>query len=295
MSLSDFASKLSLRVIEDCQFAYAAKLPTRIAPRLVSCSQPSHFKALTVEGGITGVLTTSDLLDQVPTGLGAAVSAIPKSALFAIHETLAQQPDFQWESFESRVHPTAKIHPTAIIAPSDVILGEGSVVGANAVICPRSVIGRFCSIGPGTVIGGDAFEVNTTVSPQRILIQSGGVRLGDHVEIQSKCTIVRSTFGGFTEIGDESKFDCQVHLAHDCVVGRRVRIAACAEISGRVAIGDDSFIGPNASISNGIDIGAAATVTIGSVVVRDVPPGDRVTGHFALPHAKWLDFIRSVR
>ena len=120
------------------------------------------------------------------------------------------------------------------------------------------------------------------------------MQLDDGVEILSKCTVVRATFGGFTRIGRDTKLDCQVHVAHDCVVGERVRIAACAELSGRVDVGDDAFVGPNVSISNGLTIGPRAFVTLGSVVVRNVDPDQRVTGHFALPHKNWLRFIKSI-
>lgn len=295
VSLNEVAEFFGINVIRDCNFAYAAKVPTRLPARLVSCAEARHIDAALSEDGIAGIVTTNDLVERVPEHLGAAISDKPISAVLDIHEDLARRANFQWETFESRIHPTAFVHPSAVVAPHDVVLGEGCVVSANAVICPRSIVGRFCNIGPGTVVGGDAFEVNTTVSPRRILVQSGGVWLGDHVEIQSKCTIIRSTFGGYTEIGDESKFDCQIYLAHDCIVGRRVRIAGCAAVSGRVMIGDDVYIGPNASISNGITIGAGATVSIGSVVTRSVSPGQRVTGNFALAHDKWLNFIRSVR
>lgn len=89
--------------------------------------------------------------------------------------------------------------------------------------------------------------------------------------------------------------DAQVHVAHDCQIGKRVTITACSEISGRVEIGDDAYLGPNCTISNGVRIGAKATVTIGSVVVRDVAEGARVTGNFALPHENWLKLIRDYR
>lgn len=294
-TLGEFAGRFDLEVVRDCAFSYAAKIPSRLDGRLVACGSPQHIAEAVAEDGIVGIVTTPALAEAVPAAIGAAYCPKPLSALFAIHDDIARRPDFQWTSFPTSIHPTAVIHPSAVVASQDVVIGEGCIIAENAVICPRSIIGRFSTIGPGTVVGCDAFEVNTTVRPHRILFQAGGVRIGDHVEIQAKCTIVRSTFGGFTLIGDESKFDCQIHLAHDCAVGRRVRVAACAEISGRVTIGDDVFVGPNVSISNGISIAEGATVTIGAVVVRDVAAGTRVTGNFALLHHKWIDFIRSIR
>ena len=96
-------------------------------------------------------------------------------------------------------------------------------------------------------------------------------------------------------MGAETKLDCQIHLTHDCDIGDRVTLAACAEISGRVTIGDDSYLGPNVSVSNGLKSGKNAHITVGAVVVRDVDDGERVTGNFALPHRKWIAFIKSIR
>jgi len=46
-----------------------------------------------------------------------------------------------------------------------------------------------------------------------------------------------------------------------------------------VIIGDDVWIGPNATILKGVRIGAGAFIEPGSLVTRDVPPGKRVMGN----------------
>lgn len=293
--LSSFSGEATFEIQRDCEFAFVGKVPTKISPRLVACGKPAHIKEALGEEGICGMLVPEDIAHLVPENVGLAVCASPMKALLAIQEKLASSVSGQWEHFESRIHPSAKIMAGAVVAPQNVIIEEGVVVHPNAVICERTIIGKNSSIGPGTIVGADAFEVDTTASPYRIVPQSGGVRIGSHVDVQAKCTVVRSTFGGFTELGDETKFDCQVHFAHDCRTGRRVQIAACAEISGRVDIEDDVFIGPNASITNGCTIGKGAFVTIGAVVTRDVPEGGHVTGNFAIDHKKWLKFISSIR
>jgi UDP-3-O-[3-hydroxymyristoyl] glucosamine N-acyltransferase len=227
--------------------------------------------------------------------MGYAVCEDAVGALNEVQSRLALATSGQWQSFPSRIHPKATIMDGAYVAPNDVVIGKNVTIFPNAVIMHRSIIEEGSSIGPGTIVGTDAFEVDITAKPRRIVAQSGGVRIGRYVDIQAKCTIVRATFGGFTQVGDESKLDCQVHLAHDCRIGKGARIAACAEISGRVTMHDNVFIGPNASISNGLTIGRNAHVTIGAVVSRDVEENDRVTGNFAINHHKWLDFLRSIR
>lgn len=293
--LSDYVGHQDLAVQRDCAFAFVGKIPTRISPRLVACSKPAHVSEALTEDGICGMIVPPDLADLVPANYGLAVAKEPMKALLAIQTSLAKDESGQWTGFPTEVHPDAIIMRGAIVADRNVIIGEGTVIHPNAVVCERTIIGRNSSIGPGAVIGTDAFEVDATTTPQRIVPQSGGVRIGNNVDIQAKCTVVRATFGGFTELGDETKFDCQVHFAHDSKTGRRVHIAACAEISGRVEFEDDVFVGPNVSITNGCRIGRGAFITIGSVVTRDVPEGARVTGNFAVEHKKWLKFVSSIR
>ncbi|WP_395392877.1 hypothetical protein WBP07_17280 [Novosphingobium sp. BL-8A] len=295
LPLKGFSGSFGLEVQRDCAVAFVGKVPTLLDQRVVPCGKPAHIREALAMGGISGVITTAELASQVPETLGLAISDSPRVSAMLLHEALVAIPNFQWEDFPTRVHPTAIVHPSAHIAEQNVVIGEGVVIHPGAIVLARSIIGARSTIGPGTIVGADAFEVNAEVSPRAILKQAGGVRIGTDVDVQSKCTLVRATFGGFTEIGNETKFDCQVHLAHDCRVGKRVQVAACAEISGRVNIGDDSFIGPNVSISNGCNIGPRTHVTIGAVVARDVSEGSRVTGHFAVDHRKWLSFMRGFK
>ena len=293
--LSSFGDVLDISVRRECAFAFAGKVPSRVSPRLVACGKPLHISQALKEEGICGMIVPPDLADSVPAEYGLALSANPMADLLQIQAELAAEGSGQWEDFPSEIHPSAIIKPGAVVADRNVVIGEGVVIHSNAVICERTIIGAHSTIGPGTVVGTDAFEVDTTTTPQRIVPQSGGVRIGSHVDVQAKCTIVRATFGGFTELGDETKFDCQVHFAHDSRTGKRVHIAACAEISGRVEFDDDVFVGPNVSITNGCKIGKGAFITIGSVVTRDVPEDGHVTGNFAVEHKKWLKFVSSVR
>lgn len=294
-SLAHFATKARYSVIRECSFSFAGKIPSLLDNRIVSCARAHHLDEAGKTQGIAGVIVPASLADRVPEHLGMAVAENPIRALNLVQDELAADGSGQWKSQATEIHPSAKVLPGAYIAEMDVVIGAGVTIHPNAIVLPRSIIGEGSTIGPGTVVGADAFDVDVHATPRRVVRQSGGVMIGRHVDIQAKCTVVRATYGGFTELGDETKLDCQVHFAHDSRAGRRVLIAACAEISGRVLIGDDTFIGPNASISNGINIGPRSHVTIGAVVTRDVPAESRVTGNFAVDHNKWLRFMRSVR
>jgi UDP-3-O-[3-hydroxymyristoyl] glucosamine N-acyltransferase len=66
-------------------------------------------------------------------------------------------------------------------------------------------------------------------------------------------------------------------------------------LAGSVRLGNDVWIGPNSTISNGVTVGDGAKVSLGAVVTRDVPAGARVTGNFAVDHEKFLGFLKSIR
>lgn len=294
IALVKFDGKFDISVLRDCAMSTIGKIPSDLQNRVVPCGTSSHLTEAKQQIGISGIITTAELASLVPEELGLAVSQKPQASAYLLHEHLCATPDFLWADFASRVDLTANVHSGAVIAERNVVIGAGTTIMAGAVVCERVVIGANCVISPGVVLGCDAFEVDLNRSPRSVLRQAGGVLLEDYVEIQSNSTIARATFGGFTTIGAETKIDCQVYVAHDCKIGQRVQIAGNTSLLGRVIVGDETYIGPNCSISNGIEIGENSTISIGSVVIRDVEPRTRVTGNFAVLHEKWIRFVKSL-
>jgi UDP-3-O-[3-hydroxymyristoyl] glucosamine N-acyltransferase len=295
IALSDLAQQLSVDLRRDAEIAYVGKVPTQLEHRLVPCSKQVHLDEAALETGIAAYVVPEELASAVPKGAGMIVSDQPPVTAMAIHEHLCAMPKFLWQDFETDIDPTAIVMPGAYVAPRNVRIGARSLIGPNAVILERSLIGADCQIGATVVIGMEAFEQRPGATPKALLRQAGGVLIGDHVTLLPGCTIARSTFGGFNRIGAQTKIDALTYVAHDCRIGERVTICACCDISGRVEIGNDAYLGPNCTISNGIRIGAKAIVSLGGVVVREVPDGTRVSGNFALPHDKWLNLIRDYR
>ena len=292
--LSELADAADMTVLRDVEIAFAGKIPTALECRVVPASSADHLTAIEAQDGIAAMVVPAALADDVPPYYGLAVSEVPMAALARLQKELSGRENFQWESFSSQIDPSARIHPSAHIAALDVVIGEGTCVGPNAVIQPRSIVGRHCKIDAGCVIGAEAFEADVT-APGELLQASGGVEIGDHVTLQPNCVVGRASFGGFTRIGDGSLIDASVSISHDCAIGAAVTICANASLSGRVIAGRGAYVGPNASVSNGVVLGDKCIVSIGSVVTKAVAPNTRVTGNFAMPHAKWLALIRKFR
>jgi acetyltransferase-like isoleucine patch superfamily enzyme len=70
-----------------------------------------------------------------------------------------------------------------------------------------------------------------------------------------------------------------VHISHNCKLREGSAVVACAEISGSVEIGKETWVGPNSSVMQKISIGSACIVGIGSVVLKSVPDGAVIVGN----------------
>ncbi|MCW8842932.1 MAG: acetyltransferase [Rhodobacteraceae bacterium] len=92
-------------------------------------------------------------------------------------------------------------------------------------------------------------------------------------------------------IGRQFHANIYSYIAHDCVIGDFVTFAPGVKCNGNVHIEDHAYIGTGAILRQGtsekpLTIGAGATVGMGAVVTRDVPPGMTVVGNPAKPLIK---------
>jgi len=191
--------------------------------------------------------------------------------------------------FLGGIHPSAIIEPSAKIDPSSYIgpfayVGNNCEVGSHCClhghthIHPKTVIGKDVTIHAGTIIGADGFGMWRTSSGNLIKFpQLGRVIIEDRVEIQANTCVDRGALGD-TIIGEGSKIDNLVHIAHNCKIGKSCAIVALAMIGGSVEMGDCVWVGPSASILNGLRLGKDCVVGMGAVVIDDVPPNVVVAG-----------------
>jgi UDP-3-O-[3-hydroxymyristoyl] glucosamine N-acyltransferase len=142
------------------------------------------------------------------------------------------------------------------------------------------------------MIGVQGFEHKRTSQGLLSVVHDGLVCIGEEVEIGANNTIAKGLMGRDTTVGDWTKTDCLVHIAHCVQIGQRCLIPASAMIAGSVTIGDDVWIGPNSTISSQVRIENQAVITLGAVVVRDVEAKSRVSGNFAMEHTA---FIRAAK
>lgn len=290
--LSDFAGSVGYRVVRDASFQHVAKIATRLSAKVVPLLQAKYASELVDNGQFSAVITSEDLADLVPEGLGLAVAPDPIAAHATLHARACETPGLLWESFETEIGPGCFIADGAVIPERDVRIGRGSVIRHGAVISPRSVIGEGVDIHEYCVVGSAAYEIVIIDGQQVLRPQAGGVRIGDGTQLLPGVAISRTAFGGFTEVGTNTVIDHQCVLSHDAEVGANTRIGGLSWIGGRVRIGNHVTIGPQVTIAKGLTLGDKCNVTLGSVVTRDVGEGARVSGNFAVPHERFLETLR---
>jgi UDP-3-O-[3-hydroxymyristoyl] glucosamine N-acyltransferase len=197
--------------------------------------------------------------------------------------------------------PQQGIHPTAVIAASarlggDVSVGPYAVVGEDTEIGAGCIIGAHCSIGSGVRIGesgllhaGVRIYDDVTIGARAVLHsgcvvgadgfgfvrerggyskfpQVGRVVIGDDVEIGANSTVDRAALG-VTSLGDGTKLDNMVHIAHNCRIGRHVVIAAQTGMAGGCVVEDWAVLGGQVGLGEGVTIQSGAVLGSGSGVL----------------------------
>jgi UDP-3-O-[3-hydroxymyristoyl] glucosamine N-acyltransferase len=213
------------------------------------------------------------------------------------------------------VHPTARIEPGVRIEPGAVIgagaeIGEGSVILSNAVIGYNVRIGRHCAIGasavvqhallgdrviihPGARVGQDGFGYVMRAEGHLKVPQIGRVVIQNDVEIGANTCIDRGALAD-TIIGEGTKIDNLVQIAHNCVIGRHCVIAGGTGLSGSVVLGDYVALGGAVGVADHRRIGSGARIAAHAGIMHDVPAGETWMGVPAKPIKQAMREIASL-
>jgi len=233
----------------------------------------------------------------------------PHAALLAVLAVLYPTP-----AWTPGVHPTAVIGPGAtwtdpvaigpyVVLGRDVTLGRNVRIGAQSVIGDGVTIDDDCELYPqvtcyagttlgrrvilhaGVRVGSDGFGYvsGKDGTGHRRIPHVGRCVIGDDVEIGANSCIDRGSVDD-TLVGDGTKIDNLVHIAHNVHIGKRCLILALAGIAGSCRIEDDVVIAGEVGISDHCTIGRGARLLVQAGVIGDVAPGATVWGTPARPH-----------
>lgn len=189
------------------------------------------------------------------------------------------------------VMPGAVIGPRAIVGAGsyvghDARLGEDVFLHPHAVVREGSLLGNRVIIHSGAVIGSDGFGYDTRNGRHEKIPQSGIVVLEDDVEIGANTTIDRARFGR-TVIGEGTKVDNLVQIAHNVVIGKHCIVCSQVGLAGSARVGDGVVLAGQAGIVGHITIGDGSIIGAQSGVSNDVAPKSIVVGSPPRPIGEW--------
>lgn len=191
------------------------------------------------------------------------------------------------------VYPFATIGDEVVIGPGTTIhagvhIMAGSQIGPNVTIFPNAVlyentvVGPRCVIHAGAVLGAHGFGYTFTGGRYELSPQLGNVVLGADVEIGAGSTVDRGTFGP-TVIGEGTKIDDLVMVAHNCRIGRHNMLCSQVGIAGSTTTGDYVTMAGQVGVRDHVHIGSGALLGAMAGVINDVPDGARMIGIPATP------------
>ncbi|WP_336276848.1 UDP-3-O-(3-hydroxymyristoyl)glucosamine N-acyltransferase [Bartonella sp. CB178] len=270
------------------------------------------------------VFCTNEVVFKVPESMAILLTSTPQRDFAQIGRILfpTSVKPMPWFG-QGGISPHAHIHPTAELADNvcveagavigkNVKIGEGTLISSTSVIGENCCIGRECYIAPrvtvqysligdrvhiypGACIGQDGFGyIGSSVGGIEKIPQIGRVVIHDGAEIGANTTIDRGTFGD-TIIGEGSKIDNLVQIAHNVRIGSYCLVAAQCGIAGSTSIGDMSRLGGSVGVADHIVIGKCVQIAAGSGVMNDIPDGEKWGGSPARPFKQWFREVAALR
>ena len=197
-------------------------------------------------------------------------------------------------SLSARIGQGTQIHPLAVVG-DNVEIGDGSIIHSgvriadgcrigsgttlfsNVVLYENTVVGNRVLIHAGAVLGSYGFGYSKVDGVHKLSAQLGYVEVKDDVEIGACSTIDRGTYGP-TIVGEGTKLDNHVQIAHNCRIGRHNLICSQAGVAGSSTTGDYVVIAGQVGVRDHVNVGEGAVLGGQSGVVNDVRPGQQVLG-----------------
>lgn len=176
-----------------------------------------------------------------------------------------------------------------VVLYAGVYVGRNSTVGENTIVYPNTTIrenvsiGKNCIIHSNVAIGSDGFGFTPMGAIKAKIPQVGRVEIGDDVEIGSNSAVDRATCG-VTRIGNGTKIDNLVQIAHNVTIGEHTTISGMSAIAGSATIGSNVTMAGKSGIMGHITIGDDSIVGSDSGVLQSIDAGSIVSGFPAIDH-----------
>jgi UDP-3-O-[3-hydroxymyristoyl] glucosamine N-acyltransferase len=274
--------------------------------------------ALAGQARAAAILCSEDVAPRADPVMAILVTSRPQAAFAKVGRAIFPGSAPGAQTAEKGISPLARVDPSARIEPGAIVeagavVGPHAAVGTGTVIASNAVIGPFCQIGRDGYVGANA-SVECALIGDRVVIHAGAVigRAGfgfvagpngpervpqigrviiqNDVEIGANTTVDRGALAD-TVIGEATKIDNLVQVAHNVRIGRGCLIAGHCGLSGSVTLGDQVMLGGRVGIADHITVGSRVQIAAAAGVMNDIPDGQRWAGAPAMPIR---DFFRQV-
>ena len=192
-----------------------------------------------------------------------------------------------------RIGNNCRIYPGVYIG-DDCVIGDDVTIHANAVLYPDVKIANRSLIHATAVLGCDGFGYRFENGRFIKIPHTGSVQIEGDVEIGAGTTIDRGMIGA-TVIGEGSKIDNQVMIAHNCEIGKHNAFASQVGFAGSITTGDYVRCAGQVGVVDHVHVGERATLGARAGVHRDIPPGEVHIGTPAAPEKEQIKIVMSMR
>lgn len=163
-----------------------------------------------------------------------------------------------------------------------VKIGENSIIGSNVTVREYCEIGNRVALQPGCVIGSDGYGYELVDGKHVKVDQLGIVVIEDDVEIGANTTIDRARFGK-TVIGEGTKVDNLVQIAHNVKIGKHCLVVAQSGLAGSCELGNYVTVAAQAGVAGHISVGDKSVILARAGVTKTLPGGQMYHGIPARP------------
>ena len=255
-----------------------------------------------------GLVLVPSIVEEYPSESVAIEVENPSFAFGLIVKKLASKQ----RVFKPGVHPAAWVAEDVIFNPdkvsikagaviesgsrigdgseinANVSIGEGVVIGDDCIIHSNVVVREFCELAdrvilqPSCVIGSDGYGYELVDGRHTKVDQVGIVVLESDVEIGANTAIDRARFGK-TIIGEGTKVDNLVQVAHNVVTGKHCLIVAQTGLAGSCELGNYVTVAAQAGVAGHIKVGDQAILLGRTGAAKNLEGGQMYMGMPARP------------
>ena len=291
IKLGEIASVIEGQVVGDADHPIngVSQIQDANSGTITFLSNPAYRKYLDITDADAIIVEEKSLLKE-------KMGIVVKNSQFAMAKTLRLFNPVKKE--KPFIDPNASVSKYASIGKNvsissgacikkGVRIGDGCKIGSNAFIGEDTSLGNNCELYPnvsiynnvsigsrviihsGTTIGSDGFGYVTINNIHEKIPQTGDVVIKDDVEIGSNCSIDRATIGS-TNVGEMTKIDNLVHIAHNVKIGKGCLITAGFAVAGSTEIGDFCTFAGQVGVAPHLKIGNNSIVASKSGVTRSL-------------------------